>query len=195
MSTPTNERPSRRNFLKSTAAATAAFAAAPHVAKAATGDTIRFGVVGTGGRSALDMRNLLLHVDGVQLYMTADVLPDRTEEYLAKLTDEKFMKKDAAAIAKVDVPAERQLIGFDSYKEMLASDEEYTEVFDDIKAECENVGGPVENVVMPREGPNACLCFVIFVDGAGAAKARQSLDQRQFDGNTVKATFLPDGSL
>ena len=34
----------------------------------------------------------------------------------------------------------------------------YAEVLDDIKTECETAGGPVEKVVMPREGPNATLC-------------------------------------
>lgn len=76
--------------------------------------------------------------------------------------------------------------------EMLAADDEYNEVLDDIKTECEGVGGPVEAVVMPRTGPHACLCYVTFKEMSGAAKARESLDKRQFDGNTVKATFVQE---
>ena len=74
--------------------------------------------------------------------------------------------------------------------EILQNDEEYNEVLDDIKTECEDAGGKVESVVMPREGPHATMCFVTFAEVDAAAKARQSLDKRQFDGNTVRATFI-----
>ena len=76
-------------------------------------------------------------------------------------------------------------------QEMLNDDAEYAEVLDDIKTECEGVGGAVQAVVMPRTGPHATLCFVTFGEVASAAKARESLDNRQFDGNTVKASFIP----
>ena len=64
-------------------------------------------------------------------------------------------------------------------------------MLDDIKNECVENGGAVESVVMPRTGPHATLCYVTFADEPSASKARESLDQRQFDGNTVKATFIP----
>jgi len=79
--------------------------------------------------------------------------------------------------------------------EMLEVDDEYNEVLDDIKTECEGVGGPVEAVVMPRTGPHATLCYVTFKDMVGAAKARESLDKRQFDGNTVKAIFVQESDV
>ena len=75
-------------------------------------------------------------------------------------------------------------------EEMLDNDDEYGEIVEDIKSECENSGGPVEAIVMPRTGPLKLLCFVRFASEADAAKARASLDQRQFDGNVVKAFFI-----
>ena len=80
-------------------------------------------------------------------------------------------------------------------QDMLDNDDEYAEVIDDIKTECESVGGPVEGVVMPRTGPQATLCFITFADLEGASKARATLDQRQFDGNTVKATFITEAEV
>ena len=80
-------------------------------------------------------------------------------------------------------------------QEMLDNDDEYAEVLDDIKTECEGVGGPVVSVTMPRGGEHATLCFVVFADEAGAAKARASLHERQFDGNTVKATFITEADV
>ena len=79
--------------------------------------------------------------------------------------------------------------------EMLASDEEYAEVLDDIKTECEELGGTVEGVVMPRSGPQATSCFVLFAEVGGATKAREALDKRQFDGNTVSAKFVQEGDV
>lgn len=97
----------------------------------------------------------------------------------------------------------------------MLSGEEYEDVLDDIKQECER-SGPVADIKIPREGelkvnlvkwracpisiraaPSLCrlvfqqgACFVRFSDLAGAAKARESLHLRQFDGHTVTAKFI-----
>jgi len=71
----------------------------------------------------------------------------------------------------------------------MLADDEYEEVVEDIKQECQ-VSGPVAAINIPRDGVNKGACFVRFVDMAGAAKARESLHNRQFDGNTVTATFI-----
>ena len=72
---------------------------------------------------------------------------------------------------------------------MLDADDMYAEVLDDIKTECED-SGPVVRVVMPRSGPYAKLCYVVFSEATAAAKARASLDQSEFEGNLVTATFI-----
>ena len=55
--------------------------------------------------------------------------------------------------------------------------------------ECES-NGPVADIKIPRDGALKGACFVRFVDQSGSSKARKSLHQRQFDGNTVTATFI-----
>ncbi|KAL1502977.1 hypothetical protein AB1Y20_011048 [Prymnesium parvum] len=71
----------------------------------------------------------------------------------------------------------------------MLSDDEYEDVLDDIKQECER-SGAVADIKIPREGPLKGACFVRFAELAGAAKARESLHMRQFDGNTVTAKFI-----
>ena len=39
------------------------------------------------------------------------------------------------------------------------------------------------------------ICFVKFEQLSAAAKARESLDKRQFDGNTVRATFVSEADM
>jgi len=73
--------------------------------------------------------------------------------------------------------------------DMLVDDAEYSDVLDDIRQECES-NGPVADIKIPRDGALKGACFVRFVDQSGSSKARKSLHQRQFDGNTVTATFI-----
>ena len=68
------------------------------------------------------------------------------------------------------------------------------EIVEDIKQECER-SGPVLKILMPRTGDHAGLCFVQFGELGAAAKARSSLDARQFDGNVVKATFISEPEM
>ena len=75
--------------------------------------------------------------------------------------------------------------------DMLAADDEYEEIRDDIKQECES-SGKVADVKMPRTGPLAGTCFVKFEELSAAAKARDSLDKRQFDGNVVRAVLVAE---
>ena len=79
--------------------------------------------------------------------------------------------------------------------DMVDDDVEYAEVLEDIKGECESSGHTVEAILMPRAGPLKCNCYVKFATIDGAAAARTSLDQRQFDGNVVKATFIPESEM
>jgi len=79
----------------------------------------------------------------------------------------------------------------------LASDVEFAECVHDIRAECEQFGR-VEAFVVPREralegrpASDVGKCFIAYEDEPSAARAVESLHNRQFDGLTVQATFLP----
>jgi len=78
--------------------------------------------------------------------------------------------------------------------DMLTSDDEYKEICEDIQQECETSGAVTELKVV-RTGPLAGVCFVKFGQLSGAAKARESLDKRQFDGNTVQAIFVSEADM
>ena len=78
----------------------------------------------------------------------------------------------------------------------LANDEEYMELQEDVSEEC-NVYGSVCSVVIPRgggesDGEEVGMVYVHFTHSEGAAKAKQAIAGRMFNGNIVKATFYPE---
>ena len=107
--------PSRREFLKfsgSVAAASAlAGVAVPHC-HAAQDSTIKLALVGCGGRGTGAVANAFAATGGpVRLVAMADLFDHRLKSSLAQLSQ---ANKD-----KVDVPAERQFVGFDAYKKAI----------------------------------------------------------------------------
>jgi predicted dehydrogenase len=108
---------SRREFLKTTGriAAVSALAATtlPHV-HAAGSDLIQLALVGCGGRGTGATVNALATRNGpVKLVAMADIFPDRLQSSLTKLKE----KPDCSA--RMEVPAERQFLGFDAYQKAL----------------------------------------------------------------------------
>ncbi len=116
----TNDRSSRRDFLKvSTAALAGGVVARLGVVPAvhATGsDEIRVGVIGCGDRGTGATQNVLESSPGVKIVAMGDVFKDHIEKSLKNL--EKFADK-------IDVPEDRQFVGFDAYEKVLASDVNY----------------------------------------------------------------------
>ena len=110
---------SRRDFLKTTTAAALGLSFAPTLsgAYAAGSDEVRIGLIGCGGRGTGAVGNAFDAAQGVKLVAMGDAFADRLQGSLAQL------KKDHAA--QIDVPAERQFVGLDAYKKMLASDANY----------------------------------------------------------------------
>jgi predicted dehydrogenase len=111
--------PSRREFLKTTAVAAAGAGAALRPARApgyfaAGSDTLRVGLIGCGGRGTGATVQALRADPGAKLTAMADLFADRLEKSLENLR----AQEDAAA--KIDVPKERQFVGFDAYKELIA---------------------------------------------------------------------------
>ncbi|KAF9611478.1 hypothetical protein IFM89_032448 [Coptis chinensis] len=79
----------------------------------------------------------------------------------------------------------------------LKVDEEYDDIMEDVRTEGEKYGDLV-SVIIPRPGPNGELSpgvgkvFLEYSDTDGAAKARQGLNGRKFDGNVVVAVYYPE---
>ena len=99
----------RRDFLKTTTAATVGSTLAVHIptlagAHAAGNDEIRVGLIGCGGRGTGAIGNVMESAPGVKLVAMGDAFKDRLEESKANLS-----KKYAD---KMDVPAERCFVGF-----------------------------------------------------------------------------------
>src|SRR5947208_12191039 len=113
-------RPSRRQFIKTSAAAAGGLAAAwgklPAV-HAAGSDMIRIGLIGCGDRGTGAVDNAFESSPGVKLVAMGDVFQDRLDESLAFLTK--------ASPDKVDVPEDHRFIGFDAFEKVLASDANY----------------------------------------------------------------------
>jgi len=106
---------SRRDFLRRTGAAATvaglAGAAIPHV-HAGEDNTIRLALVGCGGRGTGAAANAMTVPSGnVKLVAMADVFPERIKAAHKNLTQE--------FEAAVDVPQDRQFVGFDAYRKAI----------------------------------------------------------------------------
>ncbi|HOG30004.1 MAG TPA: Gfo/Idh/MocA family oxidoreductase, partial [Vicinamibacterales bacterium] len=99
----------RRDFVKTAAAASMAAAIPGGVGVFAQGsDAIRVGVIGCGGRGTGAAIDCLKADPAVEIVALGDLVPDRVESALARLTKE--------YASRVRVPASRQFVGFDNYK-------------------------------------------------------------------------------
>ncbi len=104
----------RRGFLKTSATATAAALTATSLARfvhAAENNLIQVALIGCGGRGTGAAANALSTQGPIKLVAMADVFQDRLNASLNNL------KKSFGD--KVDVPPERQFLGFDGYKKAI----------------------------------------------------------------------------
>jgi predicted dehydrogenase len=112
-------RASRRQFLQSSTSAAlvgalateAAFSRFAHAK--ANDDVLRVGLVGCGGRGSGAASNALEADPNTRLVAMGDAFADRLEGSLARF------KADPNLAPRVDVPAERQFVGFDAYKQVI----------------------------------------------------------------------------
>ena len=115
---PAPPNSTRRNFLKASALAGGTLAGAmklSHVAHASGDDTLRVGLIGCGGRGTGAAAQALTADTRVKLTAMGDLFEDRLQLSLDSL------KEDKGIGSKIDVPAERRFVGFDAYKQVLAS--------------------------------------------------------------------------
>ena len=111
--------PSRREFLKTSSllAAGGALAGSLSLARSAHAegsDTLKVGLIGCGGRGTGAAAQAVSADSNARLVAIADAFPDRLESSLANLKQ--------AVGAKVDVADDHKFIGFDAYKQLLATD-------------------------------------------------------------------------
>lgn len=119
---PNDSSASRRQFLQTSSVALAgtALAGGLSIARAAHplgDDEIKIGLIGCGGRGKGAAEDALRAPGKVRLVAMGDVFPDRMEDALGYL--------NSRVGDRVDVPKERQFIGFDAYEKVLASDVNY----------------------------------------------------------------------
>jgi len=115
MGETTIDNTSRREFLKKTgqisAATTLVGLAAPRV-HAAGGDTIQVALIGCGGRGTGAAADAMSVVQGpLKLVAMADIFENRLQSSFSSL------KKQFTA--QMDVPKERQFLGFDAYRKAM----------------------------------------------------------------------------
>lgn len=118
---PTPPQTPRRNFLKSTAIVAAGSTLAgilPPFARAVHGgsdETLKVGLIGCGGRGTGAASQALNADPRVKLTALADAFEDRLQTSLKSLQALEEIQ------SKIDVPPERQFVGFDAYRDLLAS--------------------------------------------------------------------------
>ena len=110
---------SRRTFMHTTAAATAAFAMHGGV-RVWGSDVIRVGVIGCGGRGTGAALDCMRGSRGMELVALGDLMPDRVAKCRAEL--EQAAAKSPEFAANYKVTDERCFTGFDAYKKVLESD-------------------------------------------------------------------------
>ncbi len=109
----------RRNFLKNSTLAVAGASAlsTASVTKAAwssSDETIKIGLVGCGGRGTGAAKQAMNTTGPTSLVAMADAFADNLDRSRKALTE--------AHSDKVDVPEDRQFVGFDAYKKVLEQD-------------------------------------------------------------------------
>lgn len=124
MSSNDNPAPgaSRRDFMKTSGLAVAAAGASLSIARsahAAGSDVLKIGLVGCGGRGSGAAIQALTADPNVKLVAVGDAFPDALSSGLANIEHAAQGKKFGD---RVDVPKDRQFVGFDNYKQVCDAD-------------------------------------------------------------------------
>lgn len=72
----------------------------------------------------------------------------------------------------------------------LHNDEEYEDILEDMKEECQKYGSVV-SLLIPKENPGKGQVFVEYANASDSKEAQRLLTGRTFDGKFVVATFYP----
>jgi len=115
---------SRRDFVKASTLAAAAVSVpatswAGNLFHARGSDTIRMGMIGCGGRGTGAAGNSLNASPNIRIVAMGDVFKERLDSSLANLKSDEYTIPHAD---RIDVKDEHKFVGFDAYKQVLASD-------------------------------------------------------------------------
>ncbi|HET6882887.1 MAG TPA: Gfo/Idh/MocA family oxidoreductase [Pirellulales bacterium] len=115
---PRREVRSRRNFLKTSTAAAVGGTLVGSLdvvrsAHAGSDDTIKIGLIGCGSRGSGAIRDAMSTDHKIKLVAMGDAFEDRLNDSLSNI------QKEGNFSAKIDVPKDRQFVGFDAYKKVL----------------------------------------------------------------------------
>ncbi|MCI0458541.1 MAG: Gfo/Idh/MocA family oxidoreductase [Gemmataceae bacterium] len=105
----------RRDFLKTSAAAAALSVAAVPLVHAQGNDILKVGLIGCGGRGTGAATQALSADRGARLWAMGDAFRDRLDSSLNNL------RGNAGIANRLDVPRERQFVGFDAYQQVINS--------------------------------------------------------------------------
>jgi predicted dehydrogenase len=100
---------------KSAASAAAATLASAPFVHAQGSDVLRVGLIGCGGRGTGAAEQALRADANVKLVAMGDTFRDRLDQSLATL------RRRNGLAEKIDVPAERQFVGLDAYRQVIAA--------------------------------------------------------------------------
>jgi predicted dehydrogenase len=108
----------RRDFMKHSSLAAGALMTSPLIASGhgfhnLVNDDIKIAVIGCGGRGTGAVTQALKAAPNVKLVAMADAFKDRLDDSLGRI-------KEGASAMQVDVPEDRQFVGFDGYKKAIA---------------------------------------------------------------------------
>ena len=108
----------RRDFVKKSSLLAGSMMAAPLITKGygfhnSMDDAIKVAVIGCGGRGSGAAAQALSTSANVKLVAMCDAFKDRLEKSLKSI-------KESVDASRVDVPEERQFVGFDGYKDAIA---------------------------------------------------------------------------
>ena len=121
---------SRRDFMKNSAVAATSVAVSSALGSriyAAGSDELKVGLIGCGGRgTGAATQALMATKTPVKLWAMADLFRDQLDESYTMLHDGAPARYDRVAFdglaAQMDVPESRKFVGFDAYKQLLATD-------------------------------------------------------------------------
>jgi myo-inositol 2-dehydrogenase / D-chiro-inositol 1-dehydrogenase len=112
----------RRSFMEMTTAAAAA-AMFPSGVHTQSAESIKIGVIGTGGRGTGAIANVLMSAEGVEITALGDLNPDRIEQSRITLDQQAAEDRNFGARYKTGfkVTGDKVYTGFDAYQKVIAS--------------------------------------------------------------------------